>query len=424
MIEFARSLLAALLVLHAAAAHAVTGMKFVSMPGDYIGGGTTQTYQGPTTSVSANGDGRHVQVVVTEGSHGWFLDFAAPDRLAKGSFPNAARYPFQSPLGAGISVTGDGRGCNQVKGWFKVLEFEVNASNVVRKLAIDFEQNCEITMPPLYGAVRFNSRYPLTVPSLEAVAGPDLAVLAGQGVTLDGSQSFSRRPPGLVRYKWSQLAGQAVTLNNPTSFNPSFTAPQVPLAGESLQFQLVVSDSSGRTSTDNVVVLVQNETVPRTALTFQGDPGDYVSAGRSWSYDKFNAVFNVTRNFSNGVSVGVTGDTFWFLDTAAPSGAPLAVGTYDGALGFPFQPPEAPGLNLSGDGRACGPLTGRFTVHQLQYSTGGNPQVVDIDFEQHCQGGVPASYGRFLLNATPAAQLAPLLRQARDRLAPRPSAVP
>lgn len=414
--------LASLLVLQGAAAQAVTGMKFISSPGDYIGGGTTQTYRAPSASVSGSSSGKVVQVSVGEGNHYWSLTFAAPDTLVRGSYADAARYPFQSPLGAGIDVSGDGRGCNQIKGWFKVLEIEVDANGAVQRLAVDFEQNCELTMPPLYGAVRINSKRPLTVPDLEAVAGADFAVYAGQNVTLDGSQSFARKPPGLLSYRWTQIAGTPVTLNNPTAFNPSFTAPQVPLAGESLQFQLVVTDNAGKTSRDNVVVLVQNESVPRTSLVFSGDPGDYISQGRDWSYDKTNAVITASRNFDNGISVAVEGATWWTLDTAAPFNAPLAVGTYKRAQRFPFQPTYAPGLDLSGDGRGCNTLTGQFTVHQVQYDSGGLPQVADIEFEQHCEGGVPAARGRFLLNAVPAAQLAPRLRDARQRLAPRPAA--
>jgi hypothetical protein len=396
-------------------------MKFVSSPGDYIGGGTTQTYKAPTATFTTTGSSNQAHVSVTEGTHWWYLDFAAPQgqALAKGGYANAARYPFQSPLGAGLSVSGDGRGCNTLRGWFKVLEFEVDANNVVQKLAIDFEQNCEVTMPPLYGSVRINSSRPLTVPDLEAVAGADFAVHAGQTVTLDGSQSFSRRNPRGLSYRWTQVAGPAVTLANPAAFNPSFTAPQVPLAGDSLLFQLQVNDGGRQTSSDNVVVLVQNEATPRTELAFQGDAGDYISLGRSWFYDTSNAVFNVVRNFDNGVSLGVTGATWWYLDTAAPNNVPLSVGTYGGAQRFPFQPLTAPGLSLYGDGRACNTLTGEFTVHQAQYDSGGNPKVLEIDFTQHCEGGVPAAYGRFLLNATPSAQLAPRLVEARRRLGPR-----
>ena len=34
---------------------AVSGMKFISTPGDYIGGGTTQTYKAPSATVTASG---------------------------------------------------------------------------------------------------------------------------------------------------------------------------------------------------------------------------------------------------------------------------------------------------------------------------------------------------------------------------------
>lgn len=423
MAIWARIGVALVVAIQAAAAQAATtGLKFISTPGDYIGGGSTQTYKAPGATVTVSGSANNVHVLVAEGSHAWTLDFAAPQgqALAIGSYANAARWPFQSPLGAGLAVSGDGRGCNTLEGWFRVLELEIDASNTVRKLAIDFEQNCEVTMPPLYGAVRVNSSKGLTVPDLVAVAGADFASFAGQTVTLDGSQSFSRSRPRALAYRWSQVAGPAVTLSSSTVASPSFTAPAVPPAGEALQFRLQVSDGSRQSASDDVVVLVQSPATPRTEFSFRGDPGDYISLGRSWRYDTGNATIGVSRNFDNGVSVAISGATWWSFDTAAPGNAPLAVGTYGGATRFPFQAATEPGLNLSGDGRGCNTLSGSFTVHQAQFDAGGTPQVLDIDFEQHCEGGVPAAYGRFLLNAVPAAQLAPQLRAARQRLGVRP----
>lgn len=89
-----------------------------------------------------------------------------------------------------------------------------------------------------------------------AAAGIDRTVAEGAQVTLDGSASTDPDGNGLT-YSWTQTVGPSVTLSNPATAQPTFTAPLVGLAGESLTFQLTVSDGIG-SATDTVTVLVQN----------------------------------------------------------------------------------------------------------------------------------------------------------------------
>jgi len=416
MVRLLKWVLAFLLMAQAFAASAVSGIKYISTPGDYVGQGMTGTVKVPEAKVMTYPTANHVLVTVDAPGNGWSLDFAAPGGgpLVPGSYPDAMRYPFQSPMGPGLDVSGNSRGCNRLKGWFRVLEYELDATGAVTKLAIDFVQNCEVTGPPLYGAVRVRSRYPLVVPDLQAIAGSDSAVVSGQPATLDGTQSFSRRF-GDLSYRWTQLDGPAVVLDRATSAQPSFTAPAVGLSGATLYFQLDVTERSGRKSSDDVVVLVLNADAPRTEISFRGDPGDYITGGRSYNYDPYDAVIWFQRNPTGGVSGVVSGTTHWQLNTAPPSGSPFTTGTYLNAQRYPFPPGGLPGLEMSGDGRGCNTLTGQFTVHQLQVDSSGNPQVLDLTFEQHCEGGAPAAYGQFLLNAVPHTTLAPQLRAARQR---------
>jgi len=88
-----------------------------------------------------------------------------------------------------------------------------------------------------------------------ANAGPDQTVNEGALVTLNGASSSD--PDGNpLTFAWTQTAGPAVTLSNPASATPSFTAPQVG-ANTVLTFQLVVSDGS-LSSSDTVNVTVLN----------------------------------------------------------------------------------------------------------------------------------------------------------------------
>lgn len=395
---------------------ATTGMKFISTAGDYIGGGTTQTYVPPEASISASGSAGTVSIYVSDPSHWWYLDFASPTNrtLKKGKYPDAARYPFNSPLGAGMSVSGDGRGCNTLKGWFKVLQYELDEFGSVAKLAIDFLQNCEVSGPPLYGTVRLNSDFELRVPDTVAVAGADFTLFGGERGKLDGTQSFSRKHAPLS-YAWVQTDGPAVALDDPRAKAPGFTAPAVGEEGASLRFELVVTDAQGGTSRDKVVVQVESANAARTQVSFSGDEGDYITQGLRYRFDQRNASLRFSRNYDGGVSVSINGESWWTIDTAVPTGQVYREGVYRKAQRFPFQDEKSPGLDLSGDGRGCNTLTGKFTVYDAKFDDRGEPKRLDIGFVQHCEGGEPAARGEILLNAVPHELAASRLRAARQR---------
>ena len=100
-------------------------MFFDSQPGDAIGGGVSRTFTTPEATISAtrgSGSGVSVSVIGPSFDYWRYLDFwARPNQpLAPGSYPGATRYPFTQF--AGLSVSGDGRGCNELTGRFVVLE--------------------------------------------------------------------------------------------------------------------------------------------------------------------------------------------------------------------------------------------------------------------------------------------------------------
>lgn len=397
---------------------ATTGLRYISTSGDYIGQGLSQTLKPPGATMTVNGGEGDVHLGVNDPDNWWMLDFDVPSgsALAPGNYAAASRYPFNGPLQSGLSMGGNGRGCNKLLGWFKVLEYERDGKGEVTKLAIDFLQRCEVSGPPLYGAVRYNSAHALVVPDVAAIAGADFGLIAGDVGTLDGSQSFGRKN-GRLSYQWTQLDGPAVTLSSTTVSQPSFTAPPVPSGGASLRFQLTVTDKVGVVATDDVVVVVQSPDAPRTGFSLRGDAGDYITGGRSYTFTPSNATIAFARNFAGGVSASVTGDSWWNFDTATPTGTSYKRGTYKKAKRFPFQDVTSPGLSVYGDGRGCNKLRGKFSVNQLKFDSAGKPTLLDITFEQHCEGAAPAAYGQVLLNAVPAATLARQLREARQRYA-------
>jgi hypothetical protein len=112
--------------------------------------------------------------------------------------------------------------------------------------------------------------------------------------------------------------------------------------------------------------------------------------------------FTVSRNFDNGVTIQFFGNqlgNFWTLDFAAVGNAQLEVGLYEGATRFPFQAANEPGLSVSGDGRGCNTLTGRFEVIEVTYGLTGEVESFAADFEQHCEGLPPALIGSIRFNS-------------------------
>jgi hypothetical protein len=134
----------------------ISYLRVISTAGDYIGQGKTYSYSGEALGVRRNDRGVNVAV---GGPFGWQLSFGAPHGqfLEVGEYLDAKRYPF-SEASPGIEFSGQGRGCNRISGKFVVWEFEMKG-NEVTKLAIDFIQRCEETMPPLYGRLRFQSSF-------------------------------------------------------------------------------------------------------------------------------------------------------------------------------------------------------------------------------------------------------------------------
>jgi hypothetical protein len=88
-----------------------------------------------------------------------------------------------------------------------------------------------------------------------ANAGSNQNVQSGTPVTLDGSNS-SDHFGGAVIYEWSQTQGTTVTLSDTTAAKPTFDAPYVGSGGDTLTFQLTVTDPAGLQATATTSVSV------------------------------------------------------------------------------------------------------------------------------------------------------------------------
>ncbi len=129
-------------------------------------------------------------------------------------------------------------------------------------------------------------------------------------------------------------------------------------------------------------------------LFFDGDSGDYIHSGR----DLITAATFTEASNTDHVGFDITPDDegqglWWWLDFSSEELAePLAVGEYLDAERYPFEAAQKPGLDVSGDGRGCNMLSGKFLIDQIDWQ--GNALVrFRAAFEQHCEQGTAALRG-------------------------------
>jgi hypothetical protein len=150
----------ALGVTMAAAQPVTTGsLSFSGDPGDWISGGNSYSYSTANKDVlTVFGDSADNRVEITVGGangDNWTLDLAAPSgqALAAGTYSNAARYPFETAAQSGLSLDGNGRGCNTVAGSFVIQDVVFGPQGYVQTLDATYEQHCEAGTTALRGEV-------------------------------------------------------------------------------------------------------------------------------------------------------------------------------------------------------------------------------------------------------------------------------
>ncbi|MET8080649.1 hypothetical protein [Streptomyces sp. NPDC005303] len=165
--------------------------SFSGDEGDYISGGQSYTYATSSQdhlNVSGNTDNRVITLSV-DGANGdwWTLDLAAPAgrTLTPGTYTGATRYPFNDATEPGLSLSGNGRGCNELTGTFTVSAVEFGPQGYVKKLDATFEQHCEGFTPAARGEVHIEN----PAPPAELGLGLDIA-LAGTASSLNGKATF------------------------------------------------------------------------------------------------------------------------------------------------------------------------------------------------------------------------------------------
>ncbi|WP_326754303.1 hypothetical protein OHB56_25675 [Streptomyces sp. NBC_01635] len=158
---------------------------------DWVSGGRSYAYSTSSQdrlNVSADTANNTVSLSV-DGANGdwWYLNLAAPSgtALAPGTYTGATRHPFNEPTEPGLSLSGNGRGCNTLTGEFTVDAVEFGPQGYVKKLDATFVQHCEGGSTAARGEVHIDN------PPPPAELGLGLAVaLNGTASTLNGKATL------------------------------------------------------------------------------------------------------------------------------------------------------------------------------------------------------------------------------------------
>src|SRR3954453_7354539 len=137
-----------------------------------------------------------------------------------------------------------------------------------------------------------------------------------------------------------------------------------------------------------------------TAVSMLSDHGDYIGQGQPRFFYPGNGSVTLSGN-AGGVTVNVSGGTagdYYTMEFAAPSGQNLAPGFYTGAQRAAFRQAGRPGIDIYGDGRGCNTDSGIFEVRDIHTDANGAVDRLWIIYEQHCEGGVAATWGEVQVN--------------------------
>jgi hypothetical protein len=142
-----------------------------------------------------------------------------------------------------------------------------------------------------------------------------------------------------------------------------------------------------------------------TYLYLYSETGDWIGAGLEQLYTSADSTFHLDfPEGSNSESAWLVQGNYvhwWDVQLGAPIGQALLEGSYLGAGRYSFRPDNLPGMDIGGDSRGCNTLTGRFDIDEITRAANGQILTFQATFEQHCEGAVPALFGRLRVESPP-----------------------
>ena len=123
---------------------------------------------------------------------------------------------------------------------------------------------------------------------------------------------------------------------------------------------LITATTAGR-SASNIVMVWADAPV---FFKWFSEPGESIGSG---GFDRFTQPPSNFTAFCDRNTLNVqirAGSEFWLAMFSGPASVPLRPGAYEGATRAPFNS-ATPGLSISGRGRGCNSLSGRFVIHDI-----------------------------------------------------------
>ena len=157
---------------------------------------------------------------------------------------------------------------------------------------------------------------------------------------------------------------------------------------------------------NDTYILRDGDLMPSGWLRIAGQPGDFVSGGLTHFMTQQDGAFDIvtlrdldTNGTPDGAFLRFTGGgQTWSLEfSTLRTGQAFGTGTWSGAQRAMMATSPHPGLDVSGNGRGSGSLTGAFTVRRFS-ATGSTLNSLVVDFEQHSDGAVPGLTGTLNYN--------------------------
>jgi len=145
-----------------------------------------------------------------------------------------------------------------------------------------------------------------------ADAGPDQSVESGVVVSLKGSNSIDLED-GIASFLWEQVTGSPVELVVETGEpDVTFIAPEVESNGESLTFELTVTDNGGLQSKDTCIVNVSWVNIPPASDAGDGqtvDEATVVTLDGSQSSDSDDGIISYLWEQVSGIPISLSDPT-------------------------------------------------------------------------------------------------------------------
>ncbi|MFK7741457.1 MAG: REJ domain-containing protein [Planctomycetota bacterium] len=154
-----------------------------------------------------------------------------------------------------------------------------------------------------------------------ASSGPNQTVDEGDSVALNGTASSDANLDPLT-FAWTQVSGPSVTLDDPSSDTPTFTAPEL-LSNTDIQFQLTVTDIGGLSDSSTVSITVNADNDAPSAdagANITAHEGETVTLNASGSVDPENAGLTYAWQQVSGPSVVLDDSSAAQPNFTAPEG--------------------------------------------------------------------------------------------------------